>query len=255
MTQSTSKTIPYCFVDASVSPEDITCVHAALKAADPETLLCVLLETRLAWKLDPRTLAGSAKRHLLRKTESMLSLMYDIEPAPQQEPDQVLIPVQSFEYPGRGSSVKRIVSAGVLDLASFAQGSSTLDHAALISHVSHDPVRLAQLSSVDGLIGCPWADILGRTIWLPSALTSYERLSELAHIFWVMCFSGFAEAVFEMHAVSVREGSAQRGGSADVALCYDEYEQRMEAIVRLLNHNSLAQIEGVACALKRSLVA
>lgn len=256
--QVTNKTF-YCFAETQVVPEDITCVHAALKTVDPEALLCILLETRLSWKMDPRLLTGAAKRHLMKKTTSMLNLMYDIEPVPLQQPDRVIIPVQTFEYPGQGCSFTRRISAAILDVSSCAgESGSRLDYAVAISQCAPTDATkpwFKGLESADELISAAWTEVLGHAIWLPSSLTVYERLSELAHLFWVMAFGGFAEAVHEMSTVNLRRYGGVRDVSDTVALCFDEQEQKMASIAALLGHNSFVDVCSMAGALKRSLVA
>lgn len=262
MERSITNQISYCFAEVQVRKEDITCVHAALKGADPETLLFVLLETRLGWKLDPRALTGAAKRHLLKKTSAMLGLMYDLEPQPLSEPDHVIIPVQSFEYPGTGPALTRRISAAILDVAAFGPADGeVVDHARSIAACQADEaaglgasVRDALLS-VDGLVGSAWTDVLGHAIWLPAALAEYERMAVLAHVFWVMGFSGFAEAVHEMRTVNLHRAGVPDGGATPAALCFQEHERKMDGISAVLNHNSTADAAQVAAGLKRTLVA
>lgn len=252
-------TTAYCFAETQVVPEDITCVHAALASADPETLLCVLLESHLAWKMDPRKLTGAAKRHLMKKTTSMLRLMYDIEPVPLSHPDRVIIPVQTFEYPGVGCSITRRVSAAILDVTAWAEGSrETLDYAAAIQASvppAHAEPWVQGLDPIDVFIAEPWADVLGHAIWLPASLTEYERTSALAHLFWVMAFSGFAEAVHEMRVVNLRRQGVLSDVSQRVVLCFQEQEEKMAAVAALMERNSMVDVQGVAGLLKPSLVA
>lgn len=254
--------VNYCFAEVQVCKEDVTCVHAALAGADPETLLFVLLETRLGWKLDPRALTGAAKRHLLKKTSAMLGLMYDLEPQPAPEPDHVIIPVQSFEYPGTGPVLTRRISAAILDVAAVgAADAQAVDYARSIAACQADEVagtcaRVQEaLSSVDALIGSAWTDVLGHAIWLPAALTEYERMAVLAHVFWVMGFSGFAEAVHEMRTVGLHRAGVPVGGATPAALCFQEQERKMDGISAVLNHNSTAEAGRVAAGLKQALVA
>lgn len=255
--QTTS--ISYCFVDTQVQREDITCAHAAFAAVDPEALLAVLLRTRLGWRLDPRLLTGAAKRHLLKKTSSMLSLMYDIEPVPLAHPSRVIIPVQAFSCPGKENAIERTVSAAVLRLPE-AEGKpdEALDYATSISDcVSPHEGSWCQdaVHSVDGLIGAPWTEVLGMALWLPSSLTEYERVSGLAHLFWVMGFSGFAEAVHEVRTVHLHRHPDDAHIAPEVALCFQEQECKMDLIADLLNHNSMVDVQHAAEGLGRILAA
>lgn len=251
--------VAYCFAETHVKPEDITCVHAALKSVDPEMLLCVMLESHLAWKTDPRLLTGAAKRHLMKKTTSMLSLMYELEPAPLHHPDHVIIPVQTFEYPGAGCSFIRRISSAILDVASSGfPESDGLDYAAAIaSHMPapEEPRWVEGLSSVDGLISAPWPQVLGHALWLPSSLTEYERTAELAHVFWVMAFSGYAEAVHEMRVVNLKRQGALGHTSSQVAVCFQAQEDKMVRIASLMQHNSMVDVRHVLAPLKQALVA
>lgn len=260
MQRQDHRSTPCCFVDACVQPEDITCVHAALGSVDPETLLCVLLETRLSWKADPRLITGAAKRHLLKKTSAMLGLMHDLEPALVDDPDKVIIPVQSFECAGDGMGFNRRVSAALLDLPKCADGEGVLDYALSLSHFRQNAKEdgfpwTDALASADSLIGAPWTEVLGRALWTPSSLSEYERTSQLAHLFWVMGFSGFAEAVHEMRTVNLRRYPDVAGISEECAFCFQENERKMAAIVALMNHNSLVDAQRAAKSLKRTLVA
>lgn len=262
MKESITDQVNYCFAEVHVRKEDVTCVHAALKGADPETLLFVLLETRLGWKLDPRALTGAAKRHLLKKTSAMLGLMYDLEPDPMSEPDQVIILVQSFEYPGTGPVLTRRISAAILDVAAAgAADGRVVDYARSIAACQADEAAGAHarvqeaLFSVDALIGSAWTDVLGRAVWLPAALTEYERMAALAHVFWVMGFSGFAEAVHEMRTVNLRREGVPDEGVTPAALCFQEQERKMGGISAVLNHNSAAEAGKAAAGLKQALVA
>lgn len=269
MDPSINRSIPYCFTDTEVTPQDITCLHAALSAADPEMLLCVLLQTCLSWKLDPLLLTGSVKRHLLKKTTSVLGLMHDIEPAPLDDPDRLLIPVQTFSSDGAGGVMERSVSAAILDV-SDVDGSEegVLDYALSIqacaspSSEAHGQGKgfpsassAERLASADVLIGLPWSHVLGHALWLPSSLTEYERASVLAHLFWVMSFSGFAEAVSEMRSLQMRPCAPSEEAPSKTALCFQEERIKMERIAGLMNHNSLVDVHRVVSSLKRALVA
>ncbi len=258
--------IQCCFVEAKATPEDITCVHAALASIDPEALLCVLMDTRLGWTVDPLRLQGAAKRHLIGKTAAMLGLMHDMEPAPMASSDQIIVPIQSFGYPGRGCCIERTISAAILDLSSVQEeGATHLDYAASTSAClsgssaavgdGKRDIAHGLLSSADAFIGTPWADVLGYAIWLPYALTDYERISVLAHLFWVMSFSGFAESLFEMRTVSLRQHG--RGGtpSAHAVRCYEEHHQKMERVACLLSHNGMVDACNMAHCLKRTMAA
>lgn len=259
MKNQESRSIAYCFAETQVKPEDITCVHAALKGVDPETLLCVLLETRLSWKVDPRLLTGAARRHLMNKTRAMLSLMYDIEPAPLSNPHAVIVPVQVFEYPGWGMSIVRRISAAVLDVSQCpSEEAGMLDYARVISQCmpsAQNASKSVGIESADRFIGCAWSEVLGHAIWLPSALTEYERTSQLAHLFWVMAFSGFAEAVHEMRSVNLRRSGIPLDASQKVMLCFEEHESKMFDVASLMSYNSVQEVPAVSEALKHMLVA
>lgn len=262
MNTSKTQSVRYCFTHTPVQPEDITCVHAALKQVHPQKLLEVLLENQLAWKMDPRLLTGAAQRHLLSKTSSALQLMYNIEPEPLVNPHQVIIPLQTFSYEGSRGLLRRSIRASILNLmhASSAQ-STTLDYAlsipAFLQHTCHAHKASASeqnsgtLERIDQFLSKPWSQVLGCALWLPSGLTEYERYAELAHIFWVMAYGGFAEAIFEMKASVLTPSANLEQATQVMNTFYEEQELKMARISELMNFNSNIDALCAAPALKR----
>ncbi|MCI9129877.1 MAG: hypothetical protein HFJ65_06185 [Eggerthellaceae bacterium] len=254
--------INYCFADTEVDPHDITCVHEAFKAMHPEELLDVLLENQLGWKLDPQALTGSAKRFLLAKTQAILDMIYAIDPDPDQCLDEVLIPLQSFEYSGHGMSFTRTVRSVILDVSkASSEPSERMEYALSINDMlqrmkdhPHEEGELwgcGALRRIDELIMRPWSEILGHPIWIPSSLTSYEACAELAGLFWVMAYNGFAEAIFDIRASSLPEVPSSEEAKMRIDGMYEEHRLKMFRISEMLNCNSVADAMRAARALKR----
>lgn len=249
--------VRYFFTETSVRKEDVTCVHDAFKQLDPEKLLNVLLENQLAWKLDPRMLRGRAKDHLLQKTASMLQLMYQIDPVPLPSPNLVIIPVQSFQYLGRRNALKREIRASILDLANVSMSDQgSLDYAKTISqllaHLSHNEGDPPYIRRIDSLISVPWSQVLGYALWLPISLTEYERYAELAHLFWVMSYSGYAEAVFEMKESVLYPSPDLEEATEKMNVFYEEQEIKMARICELLSFNAMVDAHACALSLKEA---
>ncbi len=249
--QNTSSLICF-FTETKARKEDITCVHDAFRHLDPEKLLSVLLENQLSWKLDPRLLSGRAKDHLLQRTAAMLKLMYQIEPVPLEKPDQIIIPLQTFRYPGSGNAIKREIRAAILDLSDHpGSDGRSFEYARTISQwltllALQDQEQPSCIHRIDALINVPWASVLGSAIWLPSSLTEYERYAELGHLFWIMAYHSFAEAVFEMKA-SVLEPSPDLEAAAEkMNRFYEEQELKMARISELLSFNAFQ--DALVCA-------
>lgn len=261
MSSQNSTPIRYCFTQVTVDPEDITCVHAAFKSLDAEKLLGVLLQGQLSWKLDPRLLTGSAKRHLLSKTSSALQLMYSLEPDPSPALSRIIVPVQTFEYLSPGNGLRRDIRSVILDVSKVtAHPSDAIDYALSIPeflqavNAAEHPVadfEAQALTPVGSLIGTPWPQVLGHALWAPAQLTEYERYSLCASIFWVMAFNGLAEVMFNA-GLSTRAQPEGLGGSpGGLDLFFEEQELKMARLSELLNRNSLIDLMNVSDSLQR----
>ncbi len=252
MTSKGTTHITYCFTQVTVAPEDITCVHEAFKGLDAEKLLGVLLQDQLSWKLDPRLLTGSAKRHLLSKTSSALQLMYSLEPDPASTLSRIIVPVQTFEYRGSGNSLMRDIRSVILDVSKVSAGPSPrVDYALSIPeflravNAAERPVadfEAQALTPVGSLISTPWSQVLGHALWMPAQLTEYERYSLCASIFWVMAFNSFAEVAFNAGLSTSVCSRGLAGPPLGLDLFFEEQELKMARLSELLNHNSLIDL-------------
>ena len=253
--------IRYCFTQVTVDPEYITCVHEAFKSLDAEKLLGVLLQDQLSWKLDPRLLTGSAKRHLLTKTASALQLMYGIEPDPSSAFSKIIVPVQTFEYLGSGNSITRDIRSVILDVSKVSAGPSVqVDYALSIPEFlravnapecPRAGFEAQVLTPVGSLVSVPWPQVLGHALWAPAQLTEYERYSLCASIFWVMVFNGLAEVVFNAGLSTRAQSEGLAGSLGGMDLFFEEQELKMARLSELLNRNSLIDLMNASGSLQR----
>lgn len=260
MASKNASCIRYCFTQTHVDPKDITCVHAAFKQLDPKKLLGVLLQDQLAWRIDPRLLTGSVRRHLLARTSSTLDLMYAFDPDISASFNRIIIPVQTFEYAGCGNGFTRKMRSVILDVSkTSAYSCRQADYALSIpeflqkvnaSEDNPSQFEAACITSSGTLIGTPWAHVLGHALWCPSHLTEYERYSLCASIFWVMTFNGFAETALDCRKADISfddEDDARQ----DDAWFFEEQQIKMARLAELFNYNSLIDAMNASESLRR----
>lgn len=247
-TNKTNNTIHCCFTEVQVHKEDITCVYEALKHANVNKLLSVLLENQLSWKIKPEELSSSAYQHLLAKVLSMLRVVNNIEPQVGVYPDALIIPTQSFSSKGSRTNIARTISAVMLNTSSYSSHQHMqLDYAlslqAFLKASRNGNTDCCEntneaVQSLSQLVSKPWGITLGLPVWLPSELTQYERYAVLAHIFWIMTYSGFAEVVFEMKASLANALEYADQNACSLSSFYEEQTMHLARISELLSFNA-----------------
>lgn len=242
-----------CFAKTSVKQEDITCVFEAFKNLSEEKLLCVLIENQLKWKISPCSLTQPVRNNLLSKLKASLQIMRSIEPDPQCGQEKIIVPLQSYSYSGQKNLISREVKAGILQINKAPTLSTdSLDYAYSLSGIQQKYSDISKyIEPLSHLIDKSWSSILGYILWLPHTLSDYERYSYLAHLFWIIAYSGIAESFFECKESSSCKDQELEESARALHSFYDEHYVKMARISELFSCNSSVDVLRVVNELKK----
>lgn len=241
-------TVRFCLSDVEVSSSDVGTVKEFLSKADPAVLVDHILVGQAGWGCEIADIDGAAKSMLIDRVCSILELMSEMEADVDVDPGSILVPWQWFDTSDRFGGFRRFVGAALIrfdrlsladraiarmggyaeTVSAMREASSLIGGIAPCSELSD----IGAATDIADISGESWPKVLGRSLWLPRALSVTERAMALSHIFWNMTYMGFG--------VDWKGAYARPQGHAlgDHVKEDIEFQCKMEAFVDLLNYNS-----------------
>ncbi len=244
-TTSSTQSQEFFLAALKIEDKDITSLYDAFRRADPSCLLNALLSIDHSWRSSPSSIHGQARQSLVRRIEASLNLMYALDPAVGSICNELIIPWQDFRPSDDGRQIARGLGACILDCNSVQLADSEVSKlGGNIFSVSgfhervqggEDPLEMLEniglLKPINIISMEAWPEIMGRTVWLPSSLCTFEWHSVLASVFWSMTYSGLGNAV---------DHDARMGKQGQVSddMAFFDYKKKMELFADVLNYNN-----------------